>query len=327
VKYKKEIKTGIIVVLAVALFIYGFNFLKGRNIFSSDMDLYAIYSEANGITANNTVQINGFKVGTVREVSLDPKTNKILVHFIITDKNAIITKGSTAEIFSDGLLGYKGIRLSILAGGKQVEDGDTLVGSNETGLKDQVSEMVLPLKRKLESLVSSIDSVVIIFQSVLGDSSRDDIVASFSSIRITLENLKNTSTNINGMVADERVKFSAIMTNVQSITSNLAKNNDHISRAMANLDNITDSLAKSNLKQTIANTNLALQHFAEIMAKVNSGQGSMGMLVNDKKLYEELTKSSTDLDALLIDIKTYPGRYFSIFGRKDKPKKKTGTTP
>lgn len=320
-KYKKEIKTGIVVVLAVALFIYGFNFLKGRDIFSTNLDLYAVYDQADGLTANNTVQINGFKVGTVRKVSLDPKTNRVVVHFIITDDNAIIYQGSSAEIFSDGLLGYKAIRLSVKPGGKRVEDGDTLVGTNETGLKDQVSEMVLPLKKKLEGLVSSIDSVVLIFQAVLGDSSRDDIVASFSSIRSTLENLQTTSANINGLVGQEKEKFSLIMTNIQSISSNLARNNEPLTRAINNLANITDTIARANLKQTIANTSATMAHVSEVMSKINSGQGSMGLLLNDKKLYEELSKSSTDLDALLIDMKKYPGRYFSIFGKKDKPPK------
>lgn len=320
-KYTKEIRTGIVVVVAVALFIYGFNFLKGRDIFSTNLDLYAVYEQADGITANNTVQINGFKVGTVRDVKLDPKTNKIIVHFIITDENAIINTGSKAEIFSDGLLGYKAIRLAVNNTGKPVQDGDTLMGTNETGLKDQVSEMVLPLKKKLEGLVSSIDSVVVIFQAVLGDSSRDDIVASFSSIRATLTNLEQTSVNINALVGDEKEKFGVIMTNVQSITTNLAKNNEPLTRAINNLANITDTIARANLTQTIANTNATMLHVSEVMAKINSGQGSMGMLVNDKKLYDELTKSSTDLDALLADMKKYPGRYFSIFGKKDKPPK------
>jgi phospholipid/cholesterol/gamma-HCH transport system substrate-binding protein len=321
VKHSKEIKAGLIVVAAIALFIYGFNFLKGRNIFFGSFDLYAVYNQVDGLTANNTIVINGFKVGTVREVTLDPKTNKLIVHFIITDKNAIIMKDSKAEIFSDGLLGYKGIRL--FAGvGKAAEDGDTLIGTNETGLKDQVSAMVSPLKAKLESLVSSIDSVVSIFQVVLGDSSKDDIVASFSNIRITLENLKNTSVNINAMVGEEKEKFSVIMTNIQSISTNLAKNNEPLSRAINNMANITDTIAKSKLKETIANTNATMQQVSAIMTKINNGEGSMGLLINDKKLYNDLNKTSVDLDALLIDMKTYPGRYFSIFGKKDKPPKK-----
>lgn len=321
-KYSKELKTGIVVIVAVGLFIYGFNFLKGRDIFSTNLDLYALYDNADGLTANNSVQINGLKVGTVRDVKLDPKTNKIIVHFIITDNNAIITSGSDAQIFSDGLLGYKAIKITANANGQPVKDGDYLVGTNETGIKEQVSEMVLPLKKKLESLVSSIDTLVTAFQGMIGDSTQNTLAESFATIRSTLANFQRTSMRIDTLVSTEKAKFSDIMTKIQSITTNLANNNEPLSRAINNLANISDSLAASNLKSTIANTNATMAHVSEIMAKINSGQGSMGMLINDPKLYNDLTKSSADLDALLLDIKQYPGRYFSIFGKKDKPSRK-----
>lgn len=321
-KYSKEIRIGVVVVVAIALFIYGFNFLKGRDIFSTNLDLYAVYNNADGLTANNTVQINGMKVGTVRDVKLDPKTNKIIVHFIITDKNAIITGGSEAQIFSDGLLGYKAIKITANASGKPVQDGDTLVGSNETGLKDQVSEMVLPLKKKLETLVGSVDSVVLIFQAVLNENARQDLTSSFASIRNSLAALERTSFRLDTLVASEKTRFSDIMVKIQSITTNLADNNEPLARAINNFADISDSIAKSQLKATIDSTSAVMARVAAIMDKINKGEGSMGMLVNDKKLYTDLSKSSADLDALLADMKKYPGRYFSIFGKKDKPSKK-----
>jgi phospholipid/cholesterol/gamma-HCH transport system substrate-binding protein len=312
--------------VAVALFIYGFNFLKGRDIFSSNLDLYAVYDQVDGLTANNNITINGFKVGTVRDVKLDPKTNKLIVHFIITDENAIVTKHSQAQIFSEGLLGYKSIKLTSPLGDIPVEDGDTLVGTNERGMKEQVSEMVLPLKTKLEGLVSSIDSVVTVFTSLLGDSAQNDMKESFATIRNTLTNFQNTSFRIDTLVASESAKFSDIMTKIQSITTNLAANNEPLSRAINNIATISDSLAKANLKGTIDKTNATMGHVSEVMAKINSGQGSLGLLINDPKLYNELTQSSTDLDALIADMKKYPGRYFSIFGKKDKPPKNQKST-
>lgn len=317
-KHKKEIRTGIIVVVAVALFIYGFNFLKGRDIFSSNMDLYAVYDQVDGITSNNTVQINGFKVGTVRDVLLDPKTNKLVVHFIITDKNAIITDSSECMIFSDGLLGYKAIKIFNHKGGKPVKDGDTLRGTNESGLKDQVSEMVLPLKKKLEGLVASVDSVVQIFQAVLDESARTDLTTSFASIRTSLESLQKTSFRLDTLVASESARFSDILIKIQSISTNLASNNEPLTRAINNFANISDSIAKSKLKSVIDSASAVMARTAVIMDKINNGQGSLGMLVNDKKLYEGLTKSNADLDALILDLKAHPKRYFSVFGRDKK---------
>ncbi|MCX6312874.1 MAG: MlaD family protein [Bacteroidetes bacterium] len=319
-KYKKEIRTGIVVVVAVSLFIYGFNFLKGRDIFSTNMDLYVVYDQVDGITANNTVQINGFKVGTVRDVKLDPKTNKLIVHFMVTDDNAIITDSSECQIFSDGLLGYKAIKIIAHPGGKPVKDKDTLTGTNESGLKDQVSEMVLPLKKKLEGLVASVDSVVQIFQAVLNENARTDLTNSFASIRNSLATFEKTSIRLDTMVAAQSARFSDILVKIQSISTNLANNNEPLTKAINNFANISDSIAKSKLKTVIDSASSVMARTAVIMDKINTGQGSLGMLVNDKKLYEGLTKSNADLDALIVDLKAHPKRYFSVFGRDKKPK-------
>lgn len=326
-KLTKEIKTGIVVVVAVAITVYGFNFLKGRDIFSTNIDLYAVYDDVNGLTSNNTVMINGYKVGTVRDVKMDPQTNKLIVHFIITEDNAIITDSSYCEIFSDGLLGYKAIRITTRAGGKPVEDKDTLVGSNEQGIKDQVSEMVLPLKRKIESLVGSVDSVVQIFQVVLNENAREDLIHSFSSIRNSLATLEKTSFRLDTMVASESARFSDILMKIQSISTNLANNNEPLSRAINNFANISDSLAKSSLKAVIDSASAVMAKTSMILEKINNGTGTMGLLLNDKKLYEGITKSNADLDALIIDLKEHPKRYFSVFGRDKKTKKTPAPTP
>jgi phospholipid/cholesterol/gamma-HCH transport system substrate-binding protein len=327
VKISKELKTGIVVVFAVGLFIYGFNFLKGRDIFSSTFDLYAVYDHVEGLTSNNSVTLNGFKIGTVREVSIDPKTGKLVVHFVVTNDDARITKQSRAEIYSDGLLGSKALRLVVDANGKTVLDGDTLVGAVEGSLKDEVNAQILPLKGKIEGLVSSIDSVVTVLQVILNKDAREDLEHSFQSISNALSTFERTALRLDTLVASEKVKFADILTKVQSITTNLANNNESLTKAINNFENISDSLAKSNLKSTIDNANLTLSRTAEIMDKINRGEGTLGMLVNDKKLYTDLTKTNTDLDALIVDIKTYPGRYLSIFHRKDRPKKGQNPAP
>jgi phospholipid/cholesterol/gamma-HCH transport system substrate-binding protein len=265
--------------------------------------------------------INGYKVGTVRDVKMDPKTNKLIVHFIITEDNAIITDSSDCEIFSDGLLGYKAIRITTRPGGKPVQDKDTLIGTNEQGIKDQVSAMVLPLKKKIESLVSSVDSVVQIFEVVLNENAREDLVHSFSSIRNSLATLEKTSFRLDTMVASESARFSAILINIQSISTNLANNNEPLSRAINNFANISDSIAKSRLKTVIDSASAVMAKTAVILEKINNGTGTMGLLLNDKKLYDGIVKSNADLDALIIDLKEHPKRYFSVFGRDKKPAK------
>lgn len=325
VKLSKEVKAGIVVVVALALLIYGFNFLKGRDIFSTSLDLYARYKHIDGLTANNTVQINGFKIGTVRDVQLDPATNELIVHFIVTDGDVKITKGSSARIFSDGLLGNKSLAITIKPGAPEVEDGDTLLGDIEGTLKDAVNEQILPLKVKIEELVSSVDSVVTVFQTVLNKEAREDLIASFTSIRNTLHNFEHTSKTLDTMVTTERKTFSQIMANIASITTNLAANNEPLTKAINNFANISDTLAKANLKGTIENANASLMRVSEVMDKINRGEGTLGLLVNDKKLYNDLDQATKDLDALVVDLKKYPGRYLSIFRKKDRPPRKSNT--
>lgn len=317
-KHKKQIRTGIVVVVALALFIYGFNFLKGRDIFAVDLDLYALYDHVDGITQNNTVQINGFKVGTIRDVTLDPKTNKIMVHFIITDNNAIITDSSECQIFSDGLMGLKSIKIISHSGGKPVKDKAVLRGTNESGLKDQVSEMVVPLKKKLEGLVASVDSVVQVFNAVLNQSARNDLIASFASIKKSLTTFEKISINLDDLVVTQSIRFSDILGKIQSISTNLANNNEPLSKAINNFANISDSISKSKLKTVIDSASSIMSRTAVIMDKINNGQGSMGLLINDKKLYEGLNKTTADLDALILDLKANPKRYFSVFGIGNK---------
>lgn len=325
-KLSKEIKTGLIVVLAIGLFIYGFNFLKGRDIFSTSLDLYARYTHIDGLTANNSVQINGFKIGTVRDVRIDPSTHQLIVHFIVTDNNVHITKGSSAMIFSDGLLGNKALSIIIKENAAEIEDGDTLLGNIKGSLEDAMNEQLIPLKNKVEGLVSSIDSVVTIFQTVLNKEATDNLVQSFQSIRNSLANFEHTSKTLDTMVTSEQKTFSQILANIQSISSNLAANNEPLTRAINNFANISDSIAKSHLKETVENANLTLARAAEVMDKINRGEGTLGLLVNDKKLYTDLDQTSKDLDALLNDIKKYPGRYLSIFRKKDRPPKNAPAT-
>lgn len=318
-KYSKEIKTGIVVIVAIALFIYGYNFLKGRDIFSTSLDLYAEYDHVDGLTANNTVQINGFKVGTVRDVKLDPETGKLIVHFIITDKNLELTDSAIAVIQSGGLLGNMELGLITSPKGKVVSDGGFVRGRNEIGLKDQVNAQLLPLKNKVEGLVGSIDSMVTIFSAVLNEESAEDIKASFDNIRLALESFRNTAFNLDTMVESSHQGVTAIVINMKAFSQMMADNKDTLAMAMANFNNISDSLAKSNLKAAIDNAALALGNANLLLTRINA-QGATGVLMGqDSTVIADLRYSNAQMQFLIEDITNYPGRYLPF---KKKPNKK-----
>ncbi|TND09413.1 MAG: hypothetical protein FD123_1219 [Bacteroidetes bacterium] len=334
-KLTREVKTGIVVVVAIALFIYGYNFLKGRDLFSTSTDLFARYERVEGMTANSAVWLNGFKVGQVRDIRLDPKTNDLIVHFTISNSDARIPLNAIARIASDGLLGTKVVQLVIPEGTNTAllddksfaADGDTLVGDVAKGLQDAVTAEVKPLKDKVQGLVASIDSVVTIIQVILNKDARENLVKSFESIKNALATFEHTAQQLDTLVASERTRLSDIFVKIQSIATNLANNNEKLSKIMSNTEAITDSLAKSNLTQTIDRVNKTMGEVAVIMEKINKGEGSMGLLVNDKKLYNNLDSASAALSRLITDLNEHPKRYvhFSVFGKSDK--KKTATPP
>lgn len=317
-KYSKEIKTGLVVVVAVALFIYGYNFLKGRDIFSTSLNLYAEYDHIDGLTSNNTVQVRGFKVGTVRDIELQPN-GKLLVHFIITDNNLVLTDSAIAVIQSGGLLGNMELALITSPNGKPVKNNGYIRGMNEVGLKDQVNQQLLPLKNKVESLVGSIDSMVIVFSAVINEESAEDIKASFDNIRQALESFRNTAFNLDTMVKSSHRGVTAIVMNMKEFSQMMADNKDTLALALANFHNISDSLAKSNLKAAIDNAALALENANKLLERIDREGASAVLMGEDSSVIADLRYSNARMAFLIEDMTKYPGRYLPF---KKKPNRK-----
>jgi phospholipid/cholesterol/gamma-HCH transport system substrate-binding protein len=203
-----------------------------------------------------------------------------------------------------------------------VEDGDTLQSAQEDNLKQSVNKAIAPLQKKAEGLISSLDSVMVVVQQVFNENARQNLAKSFESIKLAISSIETTSFRLDTLVVAEKMKISSILTKVNLLATNLANNSDKLSNAINNFSNISDSLAKSNLIVAINNANTTLLHASSIMTKIDKGEGTMGMLVNNDSLYRKLDKSSADLDKLLIDLRINPERYVrvSVFGRKDKSK-------
>jgi len=317
-KISRELKTGIVAVIAIAIFVYGFNFLKGKNIFSKQDTYYAIYPQVSGIVEANPVQVNGFKVGRVNKIELLDTTGRLLVTISISDEKLKIKKGTTARIVSSDLLGAKAIELIMSNSSEYAKDGDTLMAETEASLQETVNATVKPLKDKAEKLIGSIDSIITVAQTVLNKSSQDNIIKSFDNIKHTLETFDKTAVRLDNMVASEQSKISNIFSKVEAISTNLANNSDKISNVIKNFSSISDTLAKANIAKTIDKASNALAQVSDVMEKINKGQGSAGLLVNDTKLYNNLAAASGSLDSLMKDMELYPWRYFSLYGKKKR---------
>lgn len=323
-KISKEVKVGIVTTVAIGLFIYGFNFLKGRDLFSSQRKFYAVYNNIDGLVEANPLMINGFIVGMVGKISLSSDTAGSVIVTLVLDDDVKIPKNSVAKVVSSNILGSKAIQLILGSGTIYAENGDTLTSAQEDDLKTSVNKTIAPLQEKAVGLISSIDSVMVVVQQVFNESARQNLAKSFESIKLAITSLETTSYRLDTMVSSEKVKISNILTKVNVLATTLANNSDKLGNVINNFSNISDSIAKSNLTSAINNANAALSQTTTIMTKINSGQGTMGMLINNDSLYRKLDKSAEDLDKLLKDLRINPERYvhISVFGRKDRNKPK-----
>ena len=314
-KRYKPVIIGASFILAIVIFVWGFNFLKGTGLFNKEIIYYASYARVNGLIKANPVVVNGLRVGQVKNVYFNPDMSGNIMVSMMLSTNLPIPSNSTARIFSSDLMGSKAIELVLGDSKIPIQQGDTLRSSVEGGLMAEVNAQMAPIKNKAEDLMTSIDTLVTAFQLIFNESARKNLSESFLDIEKTLANLQNATSNIDTLVVEESSRISAILINIDSMTQTLNKNRGDITRIIQNFRTISDSLADVEIPATFARINYALADVETILEKVNNGHGTIGMLMNDDSLYLELNRSATALDSLINDIKNNPKRYvrFSLF--------------
>lgn len=314
-KKSSFIKIGIIVSLTLFSLIWSVNFLKSKGTFNSDSVFYVVYERIDGLSVSNPVLINGFTVGQVRNISFLPDTSGMLVVEIALKNEFNLPKGSVARIFSSDLMGTKAIGIIYGEDNLMHESGDTLIADFEGSLQEMVSIQMLPLKNKAEDLMKQMEEAIEIVNYIFNEETRDDIMSSFKNIKKTFAKLESSSTNLDSIVSQGKNKIENILSNVESISKNLEKNNELISHALLNISNITDSLAQANLKQTMLETHLLVTQLNEITTKINNSEGTIGLLINNDTLYNNLEDVTYNLNRLVEDLRLNPKRYvqFSAF--------------
>jgi phospholipid/cholesterol/gamma-HCH transport system substrate-binding protein len=316
-KIKNETKVGILAAFAIALLIIGYNFLKGNSIFSNETTLYAKYTRVDGLSVSKPILINGYQIGRVAKLDLQPD-GSIIATLSVNSKYEI-PENSIARLEGTDLLGSKAIVMSLGNSKKMAEDGYTLNANVEKGLMEQVQ----PVQKKAELIISKMDSILSSVNSILNPNFQKNVDKSFNSIAGTLASLENTSKKVDGLVGSESARIEAIFKNVEGITANLNNNNQKISDILTNINTVTDKFAAANFKQTLDNANNAIADLQSVISGIKDGKGSLGLLLNDDKMYQNLNNASKNLDELMIDLKANPKRYvhFSVFGggnKKDK---------
>ena len=313
-KISKEAKIGIVVVVALAGAIWGFNLLKGSNLFSRSKTFYAKYNNVNGLTVSSPVRLNGLKIGQVTKIEFlpDSKRGELLVQFRIDNRDFMFSKDSKARIVSSSLLGGNEISILPGKGNVEAESGDTLASELETGLQQQVNEMIAPLKIKVENLIGSVDTVVTAFKSVFDDEGMGNISSGLTSLRKSIQGIELAINQVNGLLKNETPKISNILSNVDSISGTIKKSNKDITKILNNFGAISDSLKRANIAQTVKSANETLQEVDIAVKKINAGEGTIGELLNNKGLYRKLDSVAIKLNVLVDDIYKHPDDYINV---------------
>ena len=306
-KHKKEIIVAVLAIIALFLLYFGFNYLKGINIFNKTTSYVVQYERMNGLVAQCPVYVKGYKVGMVDKIEYDfTKAEPFTVEFSIND-DIRLPKGTEVQLVPDGLISGEALELIIPTDSITgwYAQGDTLPTSITPGMLNAVAEAVLS---QLDPILSSVDSVVNVLQETL---TREQLQA-------ILDNVDGTMANVNAITrkADRMV------------AAQLPQLLDTIQVAMNEIHLITENLSQADLKATIAKVDGAVAEVKQLLAAANSTDGTLGKLINDKSLYDDINHTVNSADSLLIDLKANPKRYvqFSLFGgnkdKDDKNKKK-----
>lgn len=318
-KISNETKVGALTAIAITLLILGFNFLKGKTLFKTGNFIYAKYTDTKGIMVSNGVFINGFQVGSVYDIeNADANLSTIVVAIKLKDKYNI-PSNSVASI-KENPLGNASITISLGDAASYVKSGDTILTSSSAGLLGDVMNKLGPVGDQIKATVGSLDSVLKNINTIFDPATKNNLQDVIANINKTTASLVVSSASIQAMLNQQTGTIAASMNNVSSFTKNLSDNNDKITRMLGNVEKTTENLSKADIDGTVAQLKNSIETLNSILAKASSTEGSLGKLLNDKTLYDNLSNTVRSANILMDDLRVHPKRYvnISVFGKKDR---------
>lgn len=305
----KELKTGIIVIIIIITFIWGYNFLKGHDLFNGQSRKFKVeYKKIGGLNRASPVTLNGLKVGQVNDIEFNTtpeKRGQLIVSFSV-ESDFEFSKNSVVKIYSPNPLAASSLAIIPSYEGEVAVSGDTLEGEMEESLFTTIGERLDPLQQKVEKVIVRADTLFSGINKILNDKTVNSINGSISNLEAIIKGLKETVNNVNKLVADNQENLQVTLENTKDITENFKK--------------ISDSIAAVNINDIVKKAENAVNNFNELSKKINSTDGTLGKLLHDEKLYNNIEAATKELEQLLRDLKLNPKRYvhFSLFGKKPK---------
>ena len=317
-KINNETKIGILAVVGIAALIIGFNFLKGKNLFKKDRYLYAVYEDIQGLTKSNPVVINGLQVGTIANLDGGKNLRQIVVS-VSLNQDVNIPDNSLAVI-NPNLLGSTSLDIKLGNSKNYLKSGDTLITTLSGGAFDEALKMINPVLYEVRNATKSLDSVLHMIASVFDPMTTKNIQGTLENLNRTTASFAYSAIALQSLLNPESGALAKSLDNVNLFTSNLAANSDTLNSIMSNANKASANFASLDFKRTVAALDSTLIEFNTGIQKINSKEGSLGLLLNDTKMYNNLAATSNKLNILLDDIRVHPKRYLSIsvFGKRDK---------
>jgi phospholipid/cholesterol/gamma-HCH transport system substrate-binding protein len=304
-KINREIKIGLVSAVAIFVFFWGISFLKGKKIFSSSISFYTVLDDTKGLASSNPVTLNGIKIGQVTKVYFYPdESGRVLAKSSIDNKKLSIPSNSTAIVRQPGLVGEMEIAIKLGDSSIALQNGDTLQSVFIASLTDNISDQILPLTQKVESLIAQADSIFSGVSKLFDNKNIESISKSLENLSQITQSLANNSAKIDGIMASSN-----------QIMEELKKSTNEVSNAVKNFSKISNELAEANLGQILENASESMKSFNNLLEKVQASNGSLNLLLEDKELYNNLKESTRQLELLLEDVRKNPKKYinFSVF--------------
>lgn len=314
-KFSKELKAGLIAILAIVGFIILFQFMKGKNLFSTDDVYYVKYDNVEGLQKSNPVSINGLKVGQVEDIKPVSLSNG-KIYFVVKitlDDNFTFSKKSIVEIYEPGLMSGKELRIQLGYGNPAAKNGDTLTGNFQPSMLSSLSSQIGPVKDQLQSVLKQVDSVANSTNQLLNEQNREEIRTLLYNLNRTVLSFENTSKATNALLTDSNPKVQKVLDNANLAT--ISANN-----TIEKYGKIAENVDVNKLNNAVDKLSITADKLNAVISGIQNGDGSLGKLTKDDALYNNLTQTSANLNKLLEDVKANPKRYinFSVFGKNNK---------
>lgn len=312
-KISNESKVGILAAVGIALLFIGFNYLKGINVFNKGTDYKVQYTSSGGLLVGDPVIVDGLSVGRVKSVEL--QKDQTGVDVILNFEQELRIPDDSYALIRGNLMGEKYVQLIFGKSANLVKDGGNIRGEIETDLANTISQEFKPITDKVKTMLSSMDTAINVLRGIFTEQVQNDFAKSMASIKTTLESFNNSAERVNALINKEEENIDNIITDVTGFAQTVSETEEDLQTVIGNLRVISDSLKTVDWQELSVEFQRAADNINNISQKINEGEGTMGMLVNDKELYNELTGTLSTLDSVLDAFGKNPEIRLRLFGK------------